>query len=119
MTMPNPADDSVTGTPLPVPDRAEHIVSVMRDHLGIVETDTCAILLDCPVIPLYHKQTGELIGYETYVRMFDAEGDLGVDPHRQFINPPDGRRKLDDGTIIEAVDTVTLVEEALRQTVTP
>lgn len=108
----------VVGEPLPAPERAMYVVNAMRDHIGVVDAGDTVVLLDGPIIPLYHKKTGELVGYETYVRLFDATGDLGVDAHRQFINPPDGRRKLDDGTVVEDVDPTLLVEDILRRTVT-
>lgn len=112
-------DTGVMGTPLPVNERAAYVVNCMRDHIGVVDAGDTVVLLDSPIIPLYHKKTGELIGYETYVRLFDETGDLGVDAHRQFINPPDGRRKLDDGTVVEIADPTLLVEDILRRTVTP
>lgn len=109
----------IEGTTLPVAERADYVVNCLRDHIGVVDAGDTVVLLDSPIIPLYHKKTGELVGYETYVRLFDETGDLGVDAHRQFINPPDGRRKLDDGTVVEDVDPTLLVEDILRRTVKP
>lgn len=41
---------------------------------------------------------GEVIGYEVWMKHFDAEGyEINIDPHRAFINPPDGSYLDDQG----------------------
>lgn len=48
--------------------------------------------------PRLIRQQGEVIGYEVWVKHFDAEGhELDIDPHRQFLYPPDGSYLDDQG----------------------
>lgn len=107
------------GFPLPTEERVAYLIDSYVGQIGVVETPDGAILIDDGPIPVYQPDTGALVGYEMFVRSFTAEGDLGVDPHRVFINPPDGRRQQSDGTVIEDVPPVTVVDDILIQTVTP
>lgn len=105
--------------PLPVEERVSHLIEAYQNQVGVVETEKGAVLIDEGPLPLYHPTTGELIGYEMWVRYFTSEGDEGVDPHRQFLYPPDGRAKEESGDVVELVPVVNLVDDIIRETVTP
>lgn len=103
--------------PISVADRVSHLIASYRGRKGVIDTPAKTILIDEGPRAISHPVTGEVIGYEVMVRTFDATGDLGVDPHRQFINPPDGREPQDDGSVVVRADPAALIEDALARTV--
>lgn len=105
-----------TGKPLPVLDRIHHIINSYKRN-GVIDTPNGTILMDQKPTIFYHPKTGEIAGYEVRIRAFRNSGDLGVDPHRVFINPPDGREQLDDGTVNVLVDPQDMIDHMLIQTV--
>jgi hypothetical protein len=108
---------SPPGVELPVADRVAYLCKQHKPQNDVIDTEDQTILIDVPPRPYRHPNTGEVVGYEMFIRAFDASGDKGVDPHRVFINPPDGRRKLDSREIVTDVDAVVMVRETLTHTV--
>lgn len=72
-------------------NRVQNLMNSMRGHKGFVDTDDGGkIRIILGPKPYANPDTGEIIGYQIWVKLFDANNnEVNIDPHRVFINPPD------------------------------
>lgn len=112
-----------TDVPRRVSVRVAGLCDAYRGRSGVIEVDEAdVVLVDVPPRPFIHPKTGEVAGFEVFVRRFGPDGDQGVDPHRVFINPPDGKFELAGGEIEvdpEWPGDAEFIDDALRRTVRP
>lgn len=74
---------------VPVPDRVANLIAKIRDTPEFTELDGNTFIVTKG--PLEIHKDGVAVGYEVWVKHFDANGyEIDIDPHRRFLYPPDG-----------------------------
>lgn len=74
---------------VPVSERVASLTAKIREMPDFTEPEGDTFVVTSG--PFDIVKDGEIIGYEVWVKHFDGSGyEIDIDPHRQFIYPPDG-----------------------------
>lgn len=102
--------------PVAVADRVAAIKAALVNLPDFTEPEGDTFVVTAGPVDIV--KDGEVIGYEVWMKYFDADGyEIDIDPHRQFLYPPDGSYLDDKGIRQHELTPAAAVRDMIAHTV--